>query len=90
MMNAEKIAGELRGARRAAGEGTAQARLGAALRRIERQAHGRSLLGPSPTPLSACSARRAARATIEQALAATASSPGLERAEERLSRSRRP
>jgi DNA repair protein RecN (Recombination protein N) len=88
MMNAEKIAGELNEALDALqGEGTAQARLGAALRRIERQAPvAGSLLVPVSEALErVLSETEAARATIEQALAATAFEPkDLERAEERL------
>jgi DNA repair protein RecN (Recombination protein N) len=88
MMNSEKIAGELTEALDALqGEGTAQARLGAALRRIERQA---PVTGTLLVPVSEALERvlgetETARATIEQALAATAFEPkDLERAEERL------
>ncbi|HLC09404.1 MAG TPA: DNA repair protein RecN [Methyloceanibacter sp.] len=88
MMNAEKIAAELNEALDALqGEGTAQARLGAALRRIERQA---PVTGSLLVPVSEAMERvlgetETARATIEQALAATAFEPkDLERAEERL------
>jgi DNA repair protein RecN (Recombination protein N) len=88
MMNSEKIAAELNEALDALqGEGTAQARLGAALRRIERQAPlAQSLLGPVAEALEhVLGETESARATIEQALAATAFEPkDLERAEERL------
>ncbi|HEY8277736.1 MAG TPA: DNA repair protein RecN [Methyloceanibacter sp.] len=88
MMNAEKVAGELNEALDALqGEGTAQARLGAALRRIERQAPVTgSLLVPVSEALERVLAEtETAGVTIERALAATAFEPkDLERAEERL------
>ena len=88
MMNAEKIAAELAEALDALqGEGTSGARLAAALRRIERQAAtAPTCSARSPRRSSACSPRpNAARARIEEALAATAFEPKeLERAEERL------
>ena len=88
MMHAEKIASELNEALDALqGEGTAGARLAAALRRIERQTGlGQALLGPVAEALErVLSETNAARATIEQALAGTAFEPHeLERAEERL------
>jgi DNA repair protein RecN (Recombination protein N) len=88
MMNAEKIAGELDEALDALqGEGTSQARLGAALRRIERQAPtAESLLRPVAEALErVLGETETARATAEQALAATSFEPkDLERAEERL------
>jgi DNA repair protein RecN (Recombination protein N) len=88
MMNAEKIAGELNEAFDAlAGEGTSGARLAAALRRIERQVGaGGTLLASAAEALErVLSETNAARAKIEEALAATAFEPQeLERAEERL------
>jgi DNA repair protein RecN (Recombination protein N) len=88
MMNAEKIAGELNEAFDAlAGEGTSGARLAAALRRIERQvgAGGTLLASVAEALERVLSETNAARAKIEEALAATAFEPQeLERAEERL------
>jgi DNA repair protein RecN (Recombination protein N) len=88
MMNAEKIAGELNEAFDAlAGEGTSGARLAAALRRIERQvgAGGTLLTSVAGALERVLSETNAARAKIEEALAATAFEPQeLERAEERL------
>jgi DNA repair protein RecN (Recombination protein N) len=88
MMNAEKIAGELNEALDALqGEGTAGARLAAALRRIERQASiSAALLAPVAEALErVLGETESARAKIEQALAATAFEPkDLELAEERL------
>ncbi len=88
MMNAEKIAGELNEALDALqGEGTAGARLAAALRRIERQAAtGGATLAQCAEALERVLAEtNAARDKLEEALAATAFEPGdLERAEERL------
>ncbi len=88
MMNAEKIAGELNEAVDALqGEGTGSARLAAVLRRIERQA---ATAGEVLTPVVAAlelvlAETDTARATIEQALAATAFEPkDLDLAEERL------
>ena len=88
MMHAEKIAGELNEALDALqGEGTAGARLAAALRRIERQTGtGGALLASVAEALERVLAETdAARGKIEEALAATAFEPHeLERAEERL------
>ncbi|MGC2409736.1 MAG: DNA repair protein RecN [Methyloceanibacter sp.] len=88
MMHAEKITAELNEALDALhGEGTGGARLGAALRRLERQTGlGQTLLGPVAEVLERVLAEtNAARAKIEEALAATAFEPvELERAEERL------
>jgi DNA repair protein RecN (Recombination protein N) len=88
MMHAEKIAGELDEALDALqGEGTGSARLAAALRRIERQVGlTGGLLAPVAEALERVLAEtEAARASIEQALAALAFEPkDLERAEERL------
>ena len=88
MMHAEKIAAELAEALDALqGEGTDGARLAAALRRIERQAAlAGGLLAPIAEALErVLSETNAARAKIEEALAATAFEPAaLERAEERL------
>ena len=88
MMHAEKIAGELNEALDALqGEGTSGARLAAALRRIERQTGtGGPLLASVAEALERVLAETdAARAKIEEALAATAFEPHeLERAEERL------
>jgi DNA repair protein RecN (Recombination protein N) len=88
MMQGEKIAGELNEALDALqGEGTSGARLAAALRRIERQTGpGQHVLAPAAEALArVLGETEAARATIEQALAATAFEPNeLERAEERL------
>jgi len=88
MMQGEKIAGELNEALDALqGEGTGGARLAAALRRIERQAGpAEQVLAPIAEALERVLAEtNTARATIEQALAATAFEPEqLERAEERL------
>ena len=88
MMHAEKIATELTEALDALqGEGTAGARLAAALRRIERQTSaGGALLQPAAEALARVLGETdAARAKIEEALAATAFEPQeLERAEERL------
>ena len=88
MMNAEKIAGELNEAVDALqGEGTGSARLAAVLRRIERQAAtAGEVLAPVVAALELVLAETdTARATIEQALAATAFEPkDLDLAEERL------
>ena len=88
MMQGEKIAGELNEALDALqGEGTGSARLAAALRRIERQTGpGQQVLAPVAEALERVLAdTNAARAAIEQALAATAFEPEqLERDEERL------
>jgi len=88
MMNAEKIAGELNEALDALqGEGTAGARLAAALRRIERQAvTGSAMLTQVAEALERVLAEtNAARDKLEEVLAATAFEPSdLERAEERL------
>jgi DNA repair protein RecN (Recombination protein N) len=88
MMHAEKIASELNEAQDALlGEGTSGARLAAALRRIERQTGlERTLLAPVAEALERVLAEtNAARAKIEEALAATAFEPiDLERVEERL------
>jgi DNA repair protein RecN (Recombination protein N) len=88
MMHAEKISAELNEALDALyGEGTGGARLGAALRRLERQTGlGQTLLTPVAEALERVLAEtNAARAKIEEALVATAFEPvELERAEERL------
>lgn len=88
MMHAEKIAGELAEALDALqGEGTDGARLAAALRRIERQAHLASgLLAPVAEALERVLAEtNAARVKVEEALAQTAFEPrDLEAVEERL------
>ncbi len=88
MMNAEKIAGELNEAVDALqGEGTGSARLAAVLHRIERQtATAGEVLTPVVEALELVLAETdTARATIEQALAATAFEPkDLDLAEERL------
>jgi DNA repair protein RecN (Recombination protein N) len=88
MMHAEKIASELNEALDALlGEGTGNVRLAAALRRIERQTGlSQTLLAPVAEALERVLAEtNAARAKIEEALAATAFEPHeLERAEERL------
>jgi DNA repair protein RecN (Recombination protein N) len=88
MMNAEKLAAELAEALDALqGEGTSGARLAAALRRIERQATvAPGLLAPVAEALErVLTETNAARAKIEDALAATSFEPKeAERAEERL------
>ena len=88
MMHAERIAGELNEALDALqGEGTSGARLAAALRRIERQSGtGGPLLASVAEALErVLNETDAARAKIEEALAATAFEPReLEHAEERL------
>ena len=89
MMHAERIAGELDEALDALqGEGTSGARLAAALRRIERQSGtGGPLLASVAEALErVLNETDAARAKIEEALAATAAFEPreLERAEERL------
>jgi DNA repair protein RecN (Recombination protein N) len=88
MMNAEKIAAELGEALDALqGEGTANARLAAVLRRIERQASASGgLLAPVADALERVLAEtNAAHAKIEEVLSAAAFEPDdLERAEERL------
>jgi DNA repair protein RecN (Recombination protein N) len=88
MMNAEKLAAELAEALDALqGEGTSGARLAAALRRIERQATvAPGLLAPVADALErVLTETNAARAKIEEALAATSFEPKeAERAEERL------
>ncbi len=88
MMHAEKISGDLEEARDAlAGEGTANARLGAALRKLERQgAETAGVLAPVTQALErVLSETNEARGRVEQALAATRFEPkALEDAEERL------
>ena len=89
MMHAERIAGELNETLDALqGEGTSGARLAAALRRIERQSGtGGPLLASVAEALErVLNETDAARAKIEEALAATAAFEPreLERAEERL------
>lgn len=88
MMQGEKLAGELAEALDALErEGTGEARLSAALRRIERQSGpAQSLLAPVADALGRVLAEtNAARTTIEAALAAAAFDPHeLERIEERL------
>jgi DNA repair protein RecN (Recombination protein N) len=88
MMQGEKIAGDLNEALDALqGDGTSGARLAAALRRIERKTGpSQQVLAPVAEALERVLAEtNTARATIEQALAATAFEPQeLERAEERL------
>ena len=88
MMHAERIAGELNETLDALqGEGTSGARLAAALRRIERQSGtGGPLLASVAEALErVLNETDAARAKIEEVLAATAFEPReLERAEERL------
>jgi DNA repair protein RecN (Recombination protein N) len=88
MMNAEKIAAELKEALDALdGEGTAGARLASALRRIERHADsgGALLVGVAEALERVLDETNAARTRIEEALALTAFEPAdLERAEERL------
>jgi DNA repair protein RecN (Recombination protein N) len=88
MMQAEKLAAELGEARDALqGEGTAEARLAAALRRIERQTGpGLAVFAPVAEALErVLTETNAARSKIEQAIAATAFAPEeLERTEERL------
>lgn len=88
MMHAEKIAGDLKEARSAlAGDGTAHARLGAALRKLERQEAGAAeVLKPVAEALErVLTETNDARERVEQALAATRFEPeALEEAEERL------
>ncbi len=88
MMQAEKLAEELREALDALqGSGTAEARMAAALRRIERQAGpAQELLRPVAEALERVLAETdAARTTIEGALSSTDFAPAeLEQAEERL------
>ncbi|MCH8238633.1 MAG: AAA family ATPase, partial [Proteobacteria bacterium] len=88
MMHAEKISGDLEEARDAlAGDGTAHARLGAALRKLERQdAEKAGVLAPVTQALErVLNETNEARACVEQALAATRFEPkALEEAEERL------
>ena len=88
MMQAEKLAAELREAVDALqGSGTAEARMAAALRRIERQAGpAQELLRPVAEALERVLAETdAARTTIEAALSSTDFAPAeLEQAEERL------
>jgi DNA repair protein RecN (Recombination protein N) len=88
MMNAEKIAAELNEALDALqGEGTAGARLAAALRRIERQAEaGGPVLAQVAEALErVLDETNAARDKLEEALGLTAFEPSdLEQAEERL------
>ena len=88
MMHAERIAGELNEALDALqGEGTSGARLAAALRRIERQSGtgGPLLASVAEAVERVLNETDAARAKIEEVLAATAFEPReLERAEERL------
>ncbi|XSG82903.1 MAG: DNA repair protein RecN [Methyloligella sp. ZOD6] len=88
MMNAEKIASELNEALDALqGEGTGQARVAAALRRIERQTESaNALLTPVAEALEKVLLETEnARTTIERSLAEAAFEPEeLEQAEERL------
>lgn len=88
MMHAEKIVGDLEEARDALGaDGANQARLSAALRRLERQsANAESLLRPVSTAIErALIELDEARNAIEEALRASAFEPReLEEAEERL------
>ncbi len=88
MMQGEKIAAELAEALDALErEGTGEARLSAALRRIERQSGpAQSVFAPVAEALARVLAEtNSARATIEAAIAATAFEPNeLERVEERL------
>ncbi|HDO52835.1 MAG TPA: DNA repair protein RecN, partial [Rhizobiales bacterium] len=88
MMHAEKIAGDLKEARSAlAGDGTAHTRLGAALRKLERQeAEAAQVLKPVAEALERVLAEtNDARERVDQALAATRFEPrDLEEAEERL------
>ena len=88
MMNAERIAEDLSEALDAlGGEGTSLARLGAALRKIERQKDSASaLLDPVTEALArVLDETNEARETLESALRATAFEPNeLEQAEERL------
>ena len=88
MMHAEKIAGDLEEARDAlTGNGTANARIGSALRKFERQEAGMAkLLGPVMDALErVLSETNDARMRVEQAIADTQFEPSaLEEAEERL------
>ena len=88
MMHAEKISGDLEEARDAlTGDGTAHARLGAALRKIERQEAGTAkVLEPVAKALErVLSETNDARDLVEQAIADTQFEPkALEEAEERL------
>ncbi len=88
MMHAEKISGDLEEARDAlTGDGTAHARLGAALRKLERQeAETAKVLGPVAEALErVLSETNDARERVEQAIADTLFEPkALEDAEERL------
>ncbi len=88
MMHAEKIAGDLEEASSAlAGEGTGEARVAAALRRLERQAEvAIAIIEPVTTALERVLAEiNEARAALDAALQAVAFEPSeLEAAEERL------
>lgn len=88
MMHAEKIAADLEEAKDAlSGEGTADARLNAALRKLERQAEttGAALSGVAAAIERVLGEANEARATIEAALRQTTFEPSeLEEAEERL------
>lgn len=88
MMHAEKISGDLEEARDAlAGDGTAHARLGAALRKLERQEHETAkILVPVAKALErVLSETNEARERVEQVIADTQFEPkALEEAEERL------
>jgi DNA repair protein RecN (Recombination protein N) len=88
MMHAEKIAGDLEEARDAlAGDGTAHARIGAALRKFERQEpETANVLGPVMDALeNVLTQTNDARERVEQAIADTQFEPkALEEAEERL------
>ncbi len=88
MMHAEKISGDLKEAQSAlAGDGSAHARLGAALRKLERkEAEAADLLKPVAEALErVLSETNDARERVEQALAATLFEPkDLEESEERL------
>ena len=88
MMHAEKIAGDLEEARDAlAGDGTAHARIGAVLRKLERQEPETvKVLGPVAEALErVLSETNDARERVEQAISDTQFEPSaLEEAEERL------
>jgi DNA repair protein RecN (Recombination protein N) len=88
MMHAEKISGDLEEARDAlAGDGTAHARIGAALRKLERrEPETAKVLGPVAQALDrVLTETNDARERVEQAIADTQFEPkALEEAEERL------
>lgn len=88
MMHAEKISGDLEEARNAlAGDGTAHARIGAVLRKLERQEAGMAkVLGPVADALErVLSETNDARERVDQAITDTQFEPSaLEEAEERL------